>query len=73
MSYSNILHTFWVGCKIWALFFQPGEIDIFVEWVPGTQNKKMYQHLWYQLKVTIKGFNVDTYYFISGKYEMYNN
>ena len=27
MSYSNILHTFWVGCKIWALFFQPGEID----------------------------------------------
>ena len=24
------------------------------------------------LKVTIKGFNVDTYYFISAKYEMYN-
>ena len=29
----------------------------------------MYQHLWYQLKVTIKGFNVDAYYCIPVKYE----
>ena len=34
---------------------------IFAQWVPGTKNKKkLYNHLWYQLKVTIKAFNVDT-------------
>ena len=33
---------------------------IFAQWVPGTQDKKIYQHLWYQLKVTIKGVNVNT-------------
>ena len=31
----------------------------------------LYQHLWYQLKATIKDFNLDAYYFISVKYEMY--
>ena len=29
MSYLNILLNFWVGCKIWALFFQPGEVECF--------------------------------------------
>ena len=38
----------------------------------NTQIKNRYQRLWYLLKITINGFNVDTY-FIYVKYESANN
>ena len=56
-----------------ALFFRLGKIDRVSHFCPmSTQILKMYQHIWYQLIVTIKGFNLDAYFFISVKYEMYN-
>ena len=70
MNYFNILHTFLFGPNICALFFRLGRIDRVSHFCP--MSKKMYQHLWYQLKVTIKDCNLDAYYFISVKYEMYD-
>ena len=58
MSYLNILHTSGLDVKFGHFSSSPGKLTvfhIFAHQVLGTQNKKMYKHLCYQLKVTIKG------------------
>ena len=56
MSYLNILHTSGLDVKFGHFSSSPGKLrvfHIFAQWAPGTQNKKMYKYLCYQLKVTL--------------------